>query len=203
VPLALFAQVQEDLSSASPAQLHSLCLGGLALGRPGLAYLAAGQELAQDGPLMYRFLLTRGQALRTCWGPAEQERARNCLRVARELASRARDMETVREASVALDALPNWELFDALLSGALAPPAAAALTPEEIHHVIDLERGIRKVPQFPVTKAPRKPRTAKPPRQRLPGSMTLQAVIRGTVKLHSVWWPAVDVRVVLRWRSDQ
>ena len=167
VPPALFVQVEKDLGSASPMQLHSLCLGGLTLGRPALAYLAAGQGLTQDGPLVYRFLLARGQALRTCWGPEEQERARNCLRVARELASRARDMDTVREASVALDALPNWDLFGAFLSDAFSPSFATSPTQEEINQVTDRERRIRKVPRFPVTKAPRKPRTTNPPRRRL------------------------------------
>jgi hypothetical protein len=168
VPPALLAQVEKDLGGASPMQLHSLCLGGLTLGRPALAYLAAGQGITQDGPLLYRFLLARGQALRTCWGPEEQERARNCLRVARELASRARDMDTVRESSAALAALPNWDLFGALLSDTFSPPVATPPTQEEMNQIIDRERRIRKVPRFPVTKAPRKPRTAKPPRRQLP-----------------------------------
>lgn len=164
----LLTQVQKDLTGASPTQLYSLCLGGQALGRPALAYAAAGQGLAQGGPLMYRFVLARGQALRTCWGPTEQDRARGCFQAARELATRARDTEAMREASMALDALPNWGMFDALLSGAPAPLGEASVTQEEINHVIDLERGMRKTPQFPLLKAPRKPRTTKPPRRRLP-----------------------------------
>ena len=164
----LLTQVQKDLNDASPTQLYSLCLGGQVLGRSALAYAAAGQGLAQGGPLMYRFVLARGQALCMCWGPAEQDRARGCFRVARELATRARDTEAMREASMALDALPNWGMFDALLSGAPAPLGEAAPTQEEIHHVIDLERGMRKTPQFPLLKAPRKPRKTKPSRRRLP-----------------------------------
>lgn len=168
VPPALLTRVKKDLDGASPAQLHSLCLGGLALGQPALTYLAAGRGLVQNGPLVYRFLLARGQALRMCWGPEEQERARQCLRVARELANRARDMDTVREASTALDTLQNWGLFDALLSGSLAPPGGAPPTQEEIAHVLEVERGTQKVPRFPLTKTPRKPRAAKPPQRRLP-----------------------------------
>lgn len=164
----LLTQVQKDLNGASPTQLYSLCLGGQALGRPALAYAAAGQGLAQGGPLMYRFVLARGQALRTCWGPAEQDRARGCFRVARELATRARDTEAMREASLALEALPNWGMFDALLSGALPSVGEALVTQEEINHVIDLERGMRRTPQFPLLKAPRKPRKTKPPRRRSP-----------------------------------
>jgi hypothetical protein len=168
VPSALLAQVEKNLEDASPAQLHSLCAGGLRMGWPTLTYAASGQGLAQGGPLVYRFLLARGQVLCTCGRPHEQERARQCLRAAHELASRARDREAVREASTALDALPDWGAFDALMSDTLAPPDETPLTQEEIAHVIDRERGMRKVPHFPLTRAPRKPRKPKSPRRRLP-----------------------------------
>jgi tetratricopeptide (TPR) repeat protein len=168
VPSALLTQVEKNLEGASPAQLHSLGAGGLRMGWPTLTYAASGQGLAQGGPLVYRFLLARGQVLCTCGRPHEQERARQCLRAARELASRARDREAVREASTALDALPDWEAFDALMSGELAPPDETPLTQEEIAHVIDCERGMRKVPHFLLTRAPRKPRKPKSPRRRLP-----------------------------------
>lgn len=167
VPPALLAQVEKDLGSAAAAQLHSLCAGGLWLGRSALTYAAAGQGLAHDGPLVYRFLLTRGQALSTCWGPHEQERARQCLRAARELATRARDMEAVREASAALDTLPPWDDFGALLSGQ-PPPHETPATQEDITRTIVAERRQRTVPHFTQRKAPRKPRKARPPRRRLP-----------------------------------
>jgi hypothetical protein len=168
VPAPLLAQVEKDLRNASLVQLHSLCAGGLAIGRPSLTYTAAGQGLTQDGPLLSRFLLARGQALCTCWGPQEQQRARQCLRAARELAGRARDMEAVREASVALDTLPNWEVFDTLLQRTPSPPPETLLTQEEITHLIAAERKVRSVPHFTVEKAPRKPRKPKPPRRLLP-----------------------------------
>lgn len=167
IPPALLTQVEKDLASASVAQLHSLCAGGLRLGRPTLTYAASGQGLAHDGPLVHRFLLTRGQVLSTCWAPQEQERARQCLRAARELASRARDMEAVREASAVLDTLPNWDEFDALMTGN-PPPRETSPTQEEITHTLVAERRQRKVPLFPLHKAPRKPRKPKAPRRRLP-----------------------------------
>jgi hypothetical protein len=119
-------------------------------------------------PLAYRFLLARGQAL--CAGRAfeVEERTRACLRAARELASRARDMEAVREASAALDGLPDWGMFDAVLTGMLSPPTETALTQEEIAHIIERERRSRTTPQFPATPTSRKRRRSKPPRRRLP-----------------------------------
>jgi hypothetical protein len=119
-------------------------------------------------PLAYRFLLARGQALcagRTLDG---EERARACLRAARELAGRARDMEAVREASTALDSLPEWGMFDAMLTGMLSPPTETALTQEEIARIIERERQSRRTPQFPSTPTSRKRRPSKPPRRRLP-----------------------------------
>jgi len=168
VPPALFAQVEQDLGSASAIQLHSLCVGGLQMGRPALTYAASGQGLKQDGPLVYRFLLARGQALCAATTQREQERARQCLRVARELAGRARDMEAVREASAALDSIPDWGAFDALLQSVLTPPAEAPPTQEEIARTITVESRSRNVPRFMVQKAPRKPRKAALPRQRVP-----------------------------------
>jgi hypothetical protein len=164
----LLTQVQKDLSGASSAQLLSLCLGGQVLGRPALAYVAAGQGLARDGVLAHRFLLARGQALRACWGPTEQDRARECLRAARELANRARDLDAVREAAMALDELPDFDLLGAFLTGTRSPLGETSLTQEDIHNVISHERDILKVPQFPLTKGARKPRKSKPPRRRLP-----------------------------------
>jgi hypothetical protein len=168
VPAALLTQVEQDLASTTATQLHSLCAGGLWLGRPALTYAASGQGLTQDGPLVHRFLLSRGQALRATMTQREQERARQCLRAARELAGRARDMEVVREASAALDSVPDWGAFDVLLQGVLTPPAETPPTQEEIARTITAERRSRTVPRFMVQKAPRKPRKATPPRQRLP-----------------------------------
>lgn len=165
VPAALLAQVEKDLTSATAVQLHSLCIGGLWLGRPALTYAASGRGLTQDGPLVHRFLLARGQALRTAMTQREQERARQCLRAARELAGRARDMEAVREASAALDTASDWGAFDALLQGILTPPTEAPPTQQEITRTITAERRSQNVPRFLVQKAPRK---VTPPRQRLP-----------------------------------
>jgi len=168
VPAALLKRVESHLANASAAQLHALCAGGLWMGRPALTYHAAGRGLALNDPLHYRFLLARGQALCACHALDAQERAHTCLRAARELAGRTRDMEAVREASVALETLSDWDVFDAVLTGALSPPTETALTQKEIAHIIERERQIRTTPQFPVTPTSRKPRRAKPPRRRLP-----------------------------------
>ena len=164
----MLKRAEQALENASAAQLHALCAGGLWMGRPALTYHAAGRGLALSDPLAYRFLLARGQAL--CAGRAvdAQERARTCLRAARELAGRARDMEAVREASAALDSLPEWDMFDAVLTGMLSPPTETALTQEEIAHIIERERRSRTTPQFPATPTSRKRRRSKPPRRRLP-----------------------------------
>jgi hypothetical protein len=161
VPETFLKQAEKGLGKATLAQLLSLCAGGLWIGHPALTYRAAGQGLTQGGPLVHRFLLARGQALGASWGPQEQQRARQCLRAARELASRARDMEVVRDASAALDKLPDWDMFDALLSGSPASRAETAVTPEEIAQVIDVERGSRKVPRFMAPTTPRRPRRAR------------------------------------------
>lgn len=168
VPAALLKRVEPHLASASATQLHALCAGGLWMGRPALTYHAAGHGLALPDPLLYRFLLARGQALCACPAPAAQERARTCLRAVRELAGRVRDMEAVREASAALDTLPDWGLFDAVLTGVRSPQAETVLTQEEIASIIERERQTRTTPQFPATPTSRKPRRPKPPRRRLP-----------------------------------
>ena len=91
-----------------------------------------------------------------------------CLRAARELASRARDMEAVREASAALDSLPDWGMFDAVLTGMLSSSTETTLPQEEIAHIIERERRSRTTPRFPATPTSRKRRRPKPPRRRLP-----------------------------------
>jgi tetratricopeptide (TPR) repeat protein len=168
VPAVVLKRAEQHLEHASAAQLHALCAGGLWMGRPALAYHTAGRGLALSDPLAYRFLLARGQALSVSRAADGEERARACLRAARELASRARDMEAVREASAALDNLPEWGMFDAMLTGMLSPPTATALTQEEIAHIIERERQSRRAPQFTATPTPRKRRRSKPRRRRLP-----------------------------------
>jgi hypothetical protein len=168
VPAILLTQVEKDLASATNTQLHSLCVSGLWLGRLTLTYAASGQGLTEDGPLVHRFLLARGQALCTATTQREQDRARQCLRAARELAGRARDMETVREASAALDALPDWGGFEAFLQSAFAPPTEAPPTQAEIARTITAERRSRNLPRFMGQKAPRRPGRALASRQRLP-----------------------------------
>ena len=168
VSAAVLKRAETALENASAAQLHALCAGGLWMGRPALTYRAAGRGLALSDPLAYRFLLARGQALCACVAHNAQERAHACLRAARELAGRARDMEAVREASVALDSLPDWGMFDAVLTGMLAAPTETALTQEEITHIIERERRNRTTPQFPATPTSRKRRRPKPARHRLP-----------------------------------
>ncbi len=168
VPAALLKRTEQHLDHASAAQLHALCAGGVRMGRPALTYHAAGRGLMLSDPLAYRFLLTRGQALSASLAADGEERARACLRVARELASRARDMEAVREASAALDSLSEWALLDAMFTGRLSPPTEPAPTQEEIAHIIARERQSRTTPHFPATPAPRKRRRSKPRRHRLP-----------------------------------
>jgi hypothetical protein len=168
VPAAVLKRAEQHLEHASAAQLHALCAGGLWMGRPALTYHAAGRGLALSDPLAYRFLLARGQALCASQALDSEERARACLRAARELASRARDMDAVREASAALDSLPDWGMLDAMLTGMPSPPSETALTQEEIMHIIARERQSRRTPQFPATPTPRKRRRSKPRRPRLP-----------------------------------
>ena len=157
VPPELLARVERELGGASPADLHSLCVGGLYMGRPALTYAASGEGLATDGPLLHRFLLARGRALSAAASRRDRDRAGRCLRAAREVAGRARDMDAVREASSAIDALgrsperPPW-----------APPAPVAdlepLTTGEIARLISAERAHRQAPTFGGEKAPRKRR---------------------------------------------
>lgn len=157
VPPELLARVERDLGGASPADLLSLCVGGLAMGRPALTYAASGEGLAGDGPLLHRFLLARGRALSAAAARRERDRAALCLRAARELAGRARDMDAVREASSAIDALARSPEVDPW-----APPAPVAdtslLTTEEIARLIRTERARRQVPTFAAEKAGRKRR---------------------------------------------
>jgi hypothetical protein len=164
----MLKRAEQSLAHASAAQLHALCAGGLWMGRPSLTYHAAGHGLALSDPLAYRFLLARGQALCASRAFDGEDRARACLRAARELASRARDMDAVREASAALDNLPEWAMFNAMLTGMLSPSAETALTQEEIAHIIEDERQSRRTPQFLATPASRKRRQSKPRRHRLP-----------------------------------
>ncbi len=166
----LLSQIEKNIAQATPEQLHALCRGGSMMGRPALTYTAAGQGLIHQGPLQYRFLLARGQILSQSRGPVEQSRARQCLRAARELASRVRDMEAVREASQALEALPPWDFLDSLMSGSVPAPEEAP-TATEISQVIASEAQNRKIPRFPAAKSPRPVRTKKPKRPRLPGGI--------------------------------
>ena len=142
VPDPFLKQIEKNLDSASVTQLHALCQGGLALERPSLTYLASGHGLAYEAPHLHRFLLARGLCLSS--HPQESARARQCLRAARELANRARDMEAVSQASAALDTLPAWGPFGSLLFGA-PHPAEAPPSQNEINQTISLERR-RKTP---------------------------------------------------------
>lgn len=164
VPPTLLAQVEKSLATASVAQLHSLCAGGLWIGQPALTYAASGHGLAQDGALLHRFLLGRGQSLQAATMPRERERARQCLRVARELAGRCRDMEAVRQAAAALQALPSGMRFDPwmwdLPSQGETPP-----TQDEILETIAAERQRAPVPHFTSERKPRRRRKAKSPRR--------------------------------------
>jgi hypothetical protein len=168
VSAAVLKRAEQHLEHASAAQLHALCAGGLWMGRPTLTYHAAGRGLALFDALAYRFLLARGQALSASRAADGEDRARACLRAARELASRARDMDAVREASAALDHLPEWAMLPAMFTGMFSPPTEPAPTQEEIAHIIERERQSRRTPQFSATPAPRKRRRSKPPRRRLP-----------------------------------
>ena len=170
VPAAVLKRAEQHLDSASAAQLHALCAGGLWMGRPALTYHAAGRGLALSDPLAYRFLLARGQALSASRAADGEDRARACLRAARELASRARDMDAVREASAALDNLPEWAMLHAMFTGRFSPPTEPAPTQEEIARIIARERQNRRTPQFTATPTPRKRRRSKP-RLRLPGGL--------------------------------
>jgi hypothetical protein len=178
-PLAVrpyrFTHVEGSVSRASAAQLHSLCLGGLWLPRPSLTYVASGQGLAVGGPLLHRFLLARGRVLGTAIGWEERERARQCLRAARALAGRARDQETVREASATLETLVSAHTFNPF---GPADDERGELTPEAISSIIAAERGHRHLPHFEAPTASRKRRR----RRRRQGDLLddLLALIGGT-----------------------
>jgi hypothetical protein len=163
-PPALLAQVEKSLSTASAAQLHALCMGGLWIGKPALTYAASGYGLAQDGSLLHRFLLARGRALQAATGLEAQERAQQCLRAARELAGRARDMEAVRESSAALHTLPvgiglpPW-MWDS------SAASESSVTQEEIQRIIAAERRRRATPRFTHNREPSRRRPVKPSRR--------------------------------------
>jgi hypothetical protein len=157
----LLAGVERHLAGASPGDLHSLCLGGLAMGWPALTYAASGEGLAHDGPLLHRFLLARGRVLSSAASRRDRDRAGLCLRAARQLAGRARDMDAVREASAGIDALPRagegapWEPREAVAD-------TEPLTGEDIARLLQAERSRPQGPTFAGTRrkrrrAPRRP----------------------------------------------
>ncbi|MGE3540515.1 MAG: hypothetical protein AB7N91_24125 [Candidatus Tectimicrobiota bacterium] len=163
---SLYKQLEQALPQATAAQLHALCAGGLWMQRPALTYRAAGQGLALSDPLLYRFVLARGRALGLCPGMETQERARVCLRAARDLASRVRDMEAVREATEALAAIPAWGMLDAMFSGRMPSLEEPPLTQEDITQIIQQERQRRTLPRFPASTTPRKRRQSSTPARR-------------------------------------
>jgi hypothetical protein len=164
VPQTLLAQAEKGLKAASEAQLHALCMGGLWIGHPALTYAASSQGLARDGSLLHRFLLARGQALKAATGIEAQERAQQCLRAARELAGRARDMEAVRESAAALQTLSAASWFNPWMwdSPTLSETPA---TQEEIQRTIHAERRRRATPRFVRTPEPRRRRQRRPSRR--------------------------------------
>ena len=163
VPQALVAQAEKGLKTASLSQLHALCMGGLWIGNPALTYAASSHGLTQDGSLLHRFLLARGQALKAATGIEAQERAQQCLRAARELAGRARDMDAVREASAALQTLSAGSWFSPWMWDSPALSESPA-TQEEIQRTINSERRRRATPRFTRTGEPRRRRQRKPSR---------------------------------------
>jgi hypothetical protein len=165
VPPALVTQAEKGLKTASVMQLHALCMGGLWIGNPALTYAASSHGLTQNGSLLHRFLLTRGQALKAATGIEAQERAQQCLRAARELAGRARDMDAVREASTALQTLSAGNWFSPWMWDSPALSESPA-TQEEIQRTINSERRRRATPRFTRTKEPRRRRQVKPSRRR-------------------------------------
>ncbi len=164
------ARAERDLAGAPVAELHSLCLGGLAFGRLPLAYAASGQGLAQDGELLHRFLLARGRVLALAGTERERERARQCLRAARELAARGRDVEAVREAAAALRALPVGVDFTPFALGDRSLDDVP-LTQAEIARIVADERRCREVPRVLAGPAPRKPRRRRPAQPSLFGNV--------------------------------
>jgi hypothetical protein len=171
VPAALLARVEPALPAASLAQLHSLCVGGVWLNQPALTYAASGRGLAQDGPLLHRFLLARGQALTSGMTPADHERARDCLLAARELAARTRDMDAVRDAASALASLRSEPDVDPWLWSDPAPSDEPP-TQEEILRIIAAERRRQPAPALFAGKAsPRRRRARSSRRDELHGLM--------------------------------
>ena len=164
VPQTLVAQAEKGLKTASVSQLHALCMGGLWIGNPALTYAASSHGLAQDGSLLHRFLLARGQALNAATGIEAQERAQQCLRAARELAGRARDLEAVREASAALQTLSAGGWFSPWMWDSPALSESPA-TQEEIQRTINSERRRRATPRFTHSREPRRRRQRKSPRR--------------------------------------
>ncbi len=165
VPPELLSRVERDLRGASPADLYSLCGGGLHMGRPSLTYAASGEGLAGDGPLLHRFLLARGRALSAAASRRDRDRAVSCLRAARDLAGRARDLDAVREASSAIDALSGPR---DIAPWASPPPVADGLplAADDIARIIAAERGRRQAPAFGAEKAGRKRQRAPRRQQR-------------------------------------
>jgi hypothetical protein len=170
VPDAFVKHVEKALGKASATQLHALCQGGLQMDRPGLSYAAAGHGLRYEEPHQHRFLLARGKALCLATAQKEQNRARQCLRVARELANRARDMEAISEASAALDSLPAWGDFDALLFGT-PHPAETLPSPTDINRTIATERRNKKPPRLHTQNTLRGSRSRKLFQPRLPRNL--------------------------------
>jgi hypothetical protein len=164
VPQTLVGQAEKGLKTASVSQLYALCTGGLWIGNPALTYAASNYGLTQDGSLLHRFLLTRGQALKAATGIEAQERAHQCLRAARELAGRARDLEAVREASAALQALAagGW-FFPWMWDGPAVSESAP--TQEEIQRTLRSERRRRATPRFTHTREPKRRRQRRPSRR--------------------------------------
>jgi hypothetical protein len=160
----LVAQAEKGLKTASVTQLHALCMAGLWIGNPALAYAASSHGLTQDGTLLHRFLLARGQALKAATGIEAQERAHQCLRVARELAGRARDQDAVREAAAALQTLSAGNWFSPLMWDSPALSESPA-TQEDIQRTINSERRRRATPRFIQTREPRRRRQRRPSRR--------------------------------------
>jgi hypothetical protein len=107
----------------------------------------------------------RGQALKAATGIEAQERAQRCLRVARELAGRARDLDAVREASAALQSLSAGSWFSPWLWDNL-PLSESPVTQEEIQRTINVERRRRATPHFTRIREPRRRRRVQPSRRR-------------------------------------
>ncbi|PYN97881.1 MAG: hypothetical protein DMD91_16430 [Candidatus Rokuibacteriota bacterium] len=158
-PPDLVRRIELNPRGAAPAHLYSLCTLGLRTNRQSLAYAASGAGLEADTELTHRFLLARGRALATGRHEQERERALRCLRAARTLATRLRDTETSREASLALRELelPPWSMDEA--------PEEDDLPPAAIRRVIEDERNATAAPSFTAL-PPRGRRRRRPDRRR-------------------------------------